>query len=704
LRNLLADRSRISWVPVVFTFTFTAREMQNDPLGTLRRDLEQLDVKFITDYNIKATTHVVSKKRNTSKGLQALINGQHIVSHTFTDAIVRAASGEDGAESALESNFDLAWPDPLQHLPPRGNEATESQVEDYGPDPGRKNIFEGYTFVFYDQAQFKNLIAPITNGGGKALHHTVVPNETEVDDFIRYVKSVAGEKGLGSFEDGSEGKGVVVVRFIPQRGDTVQWYSDFFTAVSLRLDHRMIEQGEFLDAILTKNPAMLRRPLEVEPSSEEAAASEAQDERPASRSRPRVDQEPQPHRQKEQPQPPPPRARPAKRPATKRFKGFDDDDDDDVAMADSVPSSQPVMEPGINQSSGPGDEEQGLFVSQGSQLASQEDGPTARRGTRKRPAPIPEEDDMMEDIAPAAALAKRRRIERGEDPVPRLEEAESNPSESANSTGLTATTKQKKKPKKELNILEAARKAREEAQARARADQEDLNTAGPDDVDLAEIRRLAIVEVIEPRKPAPPRPSDEEGWDPRWNGRRNFKRFRRRGEAEVRRAPTKTILPLVEVKTKGFGIGDEYWLEDDDGSRKESQSRSQGQERNSQAQQPAKAPPPPPQQRTVMSGSESEDEVEVVEMDDDEDVTVSLGIPPSDASRARSRGSRSQMTVASTATSQGGRNQGRVVSLKRGAPDASAEQAAKRVRRTRRAAPAESDSDEDQGFKFGRRR
>lgn len=33
----------------------------------------------------------------------------------------------------------------------------------------------------------------------------------DVDDFVCFVKGVVGEKGFGFFEDGSEGKGVVVV-------------------------------------------------------------------------------------------------------------------------------------------------------------------------------------------------------------------------------------------------------------------------------------------------------------------------------------------------------------------------------------------------------------------------------------------------------------------------------------------------------------
>ena len=85
-----------------------------------------------------------------------------------------------------------------------------------------------------------------------------------MDGFIQYVKNVAGEKGLGEFEDGSEGKGVVVVRFNPVRGPGADWFADFGRQVQTRLDHRFVEQNEFLDAVLGTDASVLRRPLDIE--------------------------------------------------------------------------------------------------------------------------------------------------------------------------------------------------------------------------------------------------------------------------------------------------------------------------------------------------------------------------------------------------------------------------------------------------------
>ena len=102
----------ITWHPLVFSFSFTNKELRHDPWAKLRDDLEQLDIKYSAEYEQTLTSHVVSKKRNTPKGLQALINGKYIVTDSFITAVVEAATtsddGESGAASALEQNYDGA--------------------------------------------------------------------------------------------------------------------------------------------------------------------------------------------------------------------------------------------------------------------------------------------------------------------------------------------------------------------------------------------------------------------------------------------------------------------------------------------------------------------------------------------------------------------------------------------------------------------
>jgi nijmegen breakage syndrome protein 1 len=247
----------------VFTFSFTSKEKKANPYQTLYNRLGPLDIKAVDDYKCGLTTHVVAKKRNTAKGLQALIDGKYIVHNdTFINAVIAAAHPSDNGGAPLEEDFEGNWPDERQFLPPKGEEPTTRHDDAYAPNHDRQGMFDGYTFVFYARTQFDTLLAPITNGRGKALFREVVPNETTVDEFVRYVKGVAGEKGLGEFEDGSVGRGVVVVRFNPVAGDSTHWYAEFGREVALKLDQRLVEQNEFLDVILGSNASVLRRPLD----------------------------------------------------------------------------------------------------------------------------------------------------------------------------------------------------------------------------------------------------------------------------------------------------------------------------------------------------------------------------------------------------------------------------------------------------------
>ena len=258
---------RIRWSPVVLTFTFPSKDTKaKDPLIPIRGKLEDLDVKMILPYVVDATTHVVAGKRNTAKGLQALINGKYIVDNSFLDALVYATTPGDLDEleslSPLEEDFDANWPSEAQHLPPPGKEPGQRSSELFAPNPERREIFQGYTFVFCNLKQFENLQAPINNGGGKALHLAITMGETTAEEIVRYVKNVAGEKDLGEFADGSMGKGVVLVRFQGEKGFE-DWAIELQDHVALTLDQRLIEQNEFLGVILSNDASKLRRALPI---------------------------------------------------------------------------------------------------------------------------------------------------------------------------------------------------------------------------------------------------------------------------------------------------------------------------------------------------------------------------------------------------------------------------------------------------------
>ncbi|KAI1138287.1 hypothetical protein F5Y05DRAFT_56885 [Hypoxylon sp. FL0543] len=687
-----ASKFRITWFPVVLSFSFTAKEIQADPLSKLREDLEQLDIKFLAEFD-QSTTHVVSRKRNVPKALQALVNGRYLVTPEFYASIIAAATpGDDSggvAPSPLESDFNANWPDALQFVPPPGEEAAPWPVEAFAPNPSRAEVFYGYTFIFYNKKQYENLLAPITNGGGKALLNEAIEGQTDIDDFIRFVKGVAGEKGLGEFEDGSEGKGVVVVRWIPDPPS--DWYINFYNAVSQRLDQRLVEQKEFLGAILNNNASGLRRPLEAE-----AAPRTSQIEPPSTvQDAMEIDGD----ESSVPPQRPPPRKR-ARGAVKSRFKGFSVAlEDEELPEPVPAPSAPPAAE---------AEESQGLFVSQDVPPDEPEESiPSTRQSQRKRRTP-PASDihDIMEDFAPTAAQVKRRRIAAGEDPVPR----EVTPGESP----AIRTEKLKAKApkiKKEIDILEVARQHREEAEARARAEREELATV-PEDLDLAEIRRLHIEEPVELRQ-APPTRSREQDiadgrWDPAWNGRKNFKKFRQRGAVQGRSAQ-KIIVALEEVKSKGFGIGDDYWLEDESQQRKkkkqsQTQSRSQstgeGEDQrsaNRRAKEPVKQKQKlPAEVLPLVDSSEDEDQ----NMDDEGEDVVIAPPPRTRSTRTSQQTPQSQSTRTTTQSASQKTQPSRTG--KRPAPALAKEKPAKRSR-IGFAAASDDESDDGLRFRFGKR-
>ncbi|KAF4617093.1 hypothetical protein G7Y89_g15057 [Cudoniella acicularis] len=664
------------WVPVVFTFSFTSKEHKANPYTDLYALLGPLDIKVLIEYERGVTTHLVAKKRNTSKGLQALIDGKFIVHNdSFVNAVVAAATPDRNGIAPLEEDFDN-FPNPLEYLPPKGGEPTNHEASDYAPNPARQDMFEGYTFIFYEQRQFDTLLAPITEGRGKALLKQAVPEETTVEDFVRYVKNVAGEKGLGEFEDGSEGKGVVVVRFNPVKGVGAEWFAQFSTQVSLYLDHRLIEQNEFLDAVLGNDASMLRRPLEIE-SSGVVAPPPSTAAAPLSQSFRSSQQASAPAATPSESIPIEPPRRRGRRTAAPRFKGFDDDDD--------VPMNLNPIPEAIAVDSTPAVESQSLFVSQTEnvnmdrEISQPPETQTQTRTSRKRRAPPIEEAD--EDVAPTAAALKRRRLEetaarrqRGESSPPPSEPPPT-PAPAVKDEPASAKPTRKKKVREEIDLLEAAREQQEKAEALAKAERESLQAA-LEGMDISEIRNLAKVEEMEVKRThAPPRAAaradESDRWDDKWNGRRNFKKFRRRGaenEGTIfgrARGPEKVIVPLEEVKKKDFGIGDHYWGEDhsDRESEKEREKESQrgkagrkgkGKEKETLedshpiAKFTAKAKAKPGRLKKVkeIAASEmDEDEEDVFKLssdsEDDEDMA------PTPAQRQPSVASRRQTSVAS---------------------------------------------------------
>ncbi|KAL9599174.1 MAG: hypothetical protein Q9219_004042 [cf. Caloplaca sp. 3 TL-2023] len=595
------------WWPVVLSVSFSSKEIKagKDPLAALRNRLEDTDIKVANNYIIGQTTHVVQAKRNTAKGLQALINGKYIVTEAFIDALIYATTptdlDRDESLSPLEEDFDQYWPDAMQYVPPRGNEPRERPVEKFAPDPERANIFEGYTVVFCDKAQFDSLQAPITNGGGKALYFQLKSRHTTTDELVGFVKNVAGEKGLGELEDGSEGKGVVVVKF---RGgkDDLDWAVQLGNEVSLALDLRFIEQNEFMDAILMNDASGLRRPLEI---AEDGGTNESNEinhptTQDAMASAPQESQ----REVSEQPPPPPRRQRGL---IKSRFKGFSSDDDDEKVSFSSIPHENESRVSKLN-----------------TQPASSSNPPPQSPNVRKRPLPVDDDgddDNLVDQLLPAATAMKRRRLEAQEEarrhgdvsPPASLDDDEENNKDDGDAKSQAHTATAKSKQKQTPIDIKASLRERRAAADEARARDEEAARQDVADVDIEALRNLAVVEEFDIRPRSPRRithqPAGQDTgngngthasngrWDPAWNGRKNFKKFRPQGSFSSGNNTTTNgarrgggggqgvIVPLEEVKKRDFGIGEEYWLE----GGKESLKRKRKERAASQSQSQSQA-------------------------------------------------------------------------------------------------------------------
>ncbi|KAJ5797229.1 uncharacterized protein N7518_005769 [Penicillium psychrosexuale] len=520
---------RIKWEPVVLTLSSSSKQVRGeDPLAHVRSRLEDLDIKTIMDYIVDHTTHVVQRKRNTAKGLQALVNGKYIVDDSYIDALVYAATPGDleNVESLcpLETDFELAWPDPNQHLPPPGKEPTQRPAAAFAPNPARINVFEGYTFIFGDPSQFENLQGPINNGQGKALLYETEDGVTTAADIVRFMKKAAGQKGVGPERHGSGG--VVLVRF-RSKGDLEQWSIDVGNEVALMTDQRVIEQREFLDAILGNDASPLCRTLPTEESSSQITASipaveaEQTSQQAVSAVSESVDP---PNSEPSQPSKAPAKTR--VRAYVSKMKTFDDGFD-----MESVPVYAPEEEDtNINST-------QTIDIE--TQAPSQEIQPL---NIVKEDA----EEDMVADLLPGARAMKRRRADM----------TRHHPEDEA--VAPESEAPKRKRPK--LDVLEAARKHREEEEQQRKA-KEDSHSADVGDVDVDKLKNLAIVEEMEiPVRNAPAHEHDSsDRWDDQWNGRKNFKKFRRKGEPRSRARIQTVIVSLEEVTRKDYGIGDHYW-------------------------------------------------------------------------------------------------------------------------------------------------
>lgn len=339
----------------------------------------------------------------------------------------------------------------------------------------------------------------------------------------------------------------------------------------------------------------------------------------------------------------------------------------------------------------------------------------------------------MDELAPTAAAIKRMRLETGRDPLPAAptppppppptKQAEA-PKDTAKARAAAPAKNSKGKKSavvSDEDFLNQFLAEGQEEEANLRAEREQLaRELAEGTIDFDDIRQGIAEEMVEVRRPqgVPRQGNQDERWDPRWNGLRNFKKFGRQGRQQPR-----NIIPLEPVKAKEIAAGGDYWLEERRwkfAKRREArQAQTQG---RSQANHRTQAAPT----RDDSDAQESElDEAifggrarESFPLPDIMDLEPAAAAAPAAAAPSRSRkGKAAEKAGQAVRVPTGGR--GAQQQKRAAAEPLASEKPAKRARATRSTRLAAESSDEDQdgeenedddsegeglNFRFGKRK
>ena len=589
---------KLEWLDVTLTCAGLKGKLDEQ-----KRRLAGTDVKTLEPFVASVTTHVLSAKRNIPQVLQGLVAGLWTVNYDWLEMVASVTQRKEGEvtadgdprPSALEQDLDAYWPSEAKFPIKAGKEPNARPDEYMVRNPERGELFQDWIFVFMDQSQYDTLMGVVTGAGGKSVVKQIEPGVTRPAEVVDFVRQVASSKGDSQFRltEVTGNGGIAVIRINFKHGDV--WEREFTQQLESMLYQRTMPQNELLDVILTLDTSTLRQPLRHSSERETVASSKKLRQVPTPPSDPPrpspqeeeptvIEDERQPSPEQpttasveqgtEQPLPTATSRRWNRRAVTKsRFKGFDDFD---TSQFTSTKARSPSPEESFREPSQPPSvQEMDIDLSQPAH---------SQQTTRKRPAasqlPEEEEGDIFDSVLKGQAALKRRKTEAAarkgaNGPFARTAED----SEASKAEKEAVTKKRAKQKQVDVKAAIAARRAEEEE--RRRKDEEALREQ-LEGVDIGDIQpEIEEMEVRVREKPAPRADGHSDRWDPKWDGRKNFKRFRpknQRGQVGERRPP-RVFVRLEEVRNPRHGLGEEYWLEPQASpatQRSRGQSRSQG--------------------------------------------------------------------------------------------------------------------------------
>lgn len=613
------DRSfTLEWHPVVLSYKLTKAAA----MTAEREKLQGTGIKVIADY-VGLTTHVVAKVRNTAHGLLGLVQARWLVTAEFVDALAVACM-QDGVDgdgeprvSPLEQDFDGNWPKEEDHFIPTAGEPVKRPAEWLKPNPDRCTVFNHFTFLLFSAKQRDSLSPVIQAGGGKALAYTFEKGVTTKDQVVEYIQSITGRKSESNFSLGhDEGPGGVVV--IRAEAKDASRDNEFMASIDTALNQRSVEQNELLDVILENNASVLCRPLRLgtqtvpptpneehhHPESQTASNNGAQaginvedTTQEVFRAQnnteiARMQEESATTESQQRAATPPPDGMTAlqRYKARKAIRQKDIKNEFDSSLVVRAASDSP--EPSVQASSeAPSMQNRDYDES----LCRKSD---TQQSTRKRPAPLAEEpeetnEQMMDRLMPGVANYKRRKTQALRDGEVSLEGSISKSSGTGKKGDALekpdAAAKGKQGVRSENKLQAQMRAQREKEDEERRKDEESMREMRNVDVDTIKIEHSVEMFDLPVRPPRQVTTASGEGrgdrWNPAWNDRPNFKKFRSKRDRQGRAGRTsanvelqRVVIPLEEIPGRGHGLGDEYWLEPSrEKSKKKSQTQSQSQ-------------------------------------------------------------------------------------------------------------------------------
>ncbi|KTW26809.1 uncharacterized protein T551_03271 [Pneumocystis jirovecii RU7] len=210
---------RLFWNPVVFT-------LSGIKLKDIQPLVEVYGIKISKKYSEK-TTHVISKQRNTAKNLQALIYGVFVVTTSYVNELIETIS-------LIELDFDHGFPNPQKHIPPDNIYSTiDACSEDFMPNNKRKYLFQGLTFIFFDEKQYFNLSPPVNSASGKAVF---CKNTSNVEQIILFMQNHSNAIAVLPLKD-----------------------SYYINIASKRTKINLINQDDFLEPILKLDLSLFKK-------------------------------------------------------------------------------------------------------------------------------------------------------------------------------------------------------------------------------------------------------------------------------------------------------------------------------------------------------------------------------------------------------------------------------------------------------------